>query len=134
MRLPAAIVPGRRPRLSARLRTDAAAWGIGLAVLAFALARGGVAAPRPAGGAGSGGSLWISDSPLDNGRRLLLIVDQELRNVAVYHVDGASGGLALKSSRDISWDLMVGDFNALPPKPAELKRMLEASQTTPPAR
>ena len=34
--------------------------------------------------------------------------------------------LAAKSTRDISYDLMVGDFNAQAPKPAELKRMLEA--------
>ena len=135
MRLPAAVSPGLSGRhVPFRLLVDATACGIGVAVLAVLLGRGGFAAPRQAGGANAGGSLWMSDSPLDNGRRLLLVVDQELRNVAVYHVDGASGSLALKSSRDISWDLMVGDFNALAPKPADLKRMLDASHTSPPAR
>lgn len=135
MRLPAAVSPGGcARRLPLRLFCDLAAGGIGLALLAVLLGRGGFAAPRQAGGAGSGGSLWMSDSQLDNGRRLLLVVDQELRNVAVYHVDGASGSLTLKSSRDISWDLMVGDFNAQPPRPADLKRMLDASQSSPPLR
>lgn len=134
MRLPATVRQGLFPRVPLPLHVAATAWSAGAVLLAVLLAQGGFAAPRQAGGAGSGGNLWISDSPLDNGRRLLLIVDQELRNVAVYHVDGATGSLGLKSSRDISWDLMVGDFNALPPKPADLKRMLEASQTSPPAR
>ena len=38
----------------------------------------------------------------------------------------ASGGtLTLKSTRDITWDLMVGDFNSQEPKPSALKKMLE---------
>ena len=130
MRLPAAF-SSHGSRL---LRGDVAAWGLGLLLLAILLGRGVFSAPRQVGGAGSGGGLWISDSPLDNGRRLILVVDQELRTMAVYHVDGGSGGVTLKSSRDVSWDLMVGDFNALPPKPADLKRMLDASQASPPPR
>jgi NADH dehydrogenase FAD-containing subunit len=58
---------------------------------------------------------------------LLLVVDPHLKNAAVYHVDAAAGTLTLKSTRDISYDLLVGDFNAQAPKPADLKKMLEAS-------
>lgn len=133
LRLPAAPVHPRPILLRGDLATWGL-WGLGLVLLAILLGRGVFAAPRQAGGAGSGGGLWISDSSIDNGRRLILIVDQELRTMAVYHVEGASGDVTLKSSRDISWDLMVGDFNARPPKPADLKRMLEASQASPPAR
>ena len=122
------------PWLAGRGFLDAAACIAGLVLLASLLGTGSFAAPRQTGGSGAGGSLWISDSSLDNGHRLLVIVDQELRTAAVYHVDGGTGSLALKSSRDISWDLMVGDFNALPPKPADLKRMFDASQTQPPPR
>ena len=71
------------------------------------------------------GGLWISASPLDESRRLLLVIDPQLKNAAVYHVDAAVGTLTLKSTRDISYDLMVGDFNAQAPKPADLKKMLE---------
>lgn len=70
--------------------------------------------------------LWISTGPLDEARRLLLVVDPQLKNAAVYHVDAATGTLTLKSTRDIRYDLLVGDFNAQSPKPSELKRMLEA--------
>ena len=50
----------------------------------------------------------------------------------------SSGGEApaaqgLKSARNITWDLMVGDFNAQDPKPAALRRMLEtAPESAPP--
>jgi hypothetical protein len=71
------------------------------------------------------GGLWISAGPLDDSRRLLLVIDPQLKNAAVYHVDAAAGTLTLKSTRDISYDLMVGDFNAQPPKPADLQKMLE---------
>ena len=32
------------------------------------------------------GALWLSDSPLDDSRRLLLVVDPGSRHAAVYHV------------------------------------------------
>ncbi len=53
---------------------------------------------------------------------------------AVYHVDGPTGSLVLKSTRNITWDLMVGDFNAQEPKPASLRKMLEMKAPPPPAR
>jgi hypothetical protein len=72
------------------------------------------------------GSLWISDTPLDDARRLMVVVDPTSRHAAVYHVDAASGTLVLRSTRDITWDLMVDDFNAQEPRPAALRRMLQA--------
>jgi hypothetical protein len=92
---------------------------------------GGVAAAQrqgrggPAAAGGPTGPLWTMTTPLDDGRQLLLVVDQEQRAVAVYHLDPASGTITLKSTRDIRWDLLVGDFNAQDPKPAALQKMLE---------
>ena len=104
----------------------------GIAILAAFVAAwlwftgGETAAQRPlAPEAATSAGLWISASPLDESRRLLLVIDPQLKNAAVYHVDAAAGTLALKSTRDISYDLMVGDFNAQAPKPADLKKMLE---------
>lgn len=79
----------------------------------------------PAGPPAQGGQLWIQASPLDERQQMLLVVDPQLRNAAVYHVDGPSGTLVLKSTRNITWDLMVGDFNAQAPKPSALRKMLE---------
>lgn len=69
--------------------------------------------------------LWISDTPVDDGRRLLVVVDPATRHAAVYHLDNATGTLALRSTRDITWDLMVDDFNAQEPRPAALKRLIQ---------
>jgi len=88
-----------------------------------------LAAQRPAAPAGTG-PLWISESRLDDTRRLLVVIDEVGRHAALYHVDAAAGTLTLKSTRDIAWDLSVGDFNAQEPKPAAIQRMLQM----PPAR
>ena len=88
-----------------------------------------LAAQRPAAPAGTG-PLWISESRLDDTRRLLVVIDEVGRHAAIYHVDAAAGTLTLKSTRDIAWDLSVGDFNAQEPKPAAIQRMLQM----PPAR
>lgn len=74
---------------------------------------------------GGQGPLWISESRLDETRRLLVVVDEQGRHAAIYHVDAAAGTLTLKSTRDISWDLSVGDFNAQEPRPGALQRMLQ---------
>jgi hypothetical protein len=82
-------------------------------------ARGGIAVGDPAA------TLWTMATPLDDGRQMLLVVDQQNRALAIYHVDPATGTLVLKSTRDIRWDLLVEDFNAQEPKPSSLKKMLE---------
>jgi len=89
-----------------------------------------MAAQRPvrvpaAPAAGHAAAFWTAMTPLEDGRQMLLVVDPENRALAIYHVDPAGGTVTLKSSRDISWDLLVGEFNAQEPKPAALKRMLE---------
>ena len=101
----------------------------GLTLLAFS-GSGSLAAQRPArqlptGMADQPGTLWTLATPLDDGRQMLLLVDQQNRSLAIYHVDPAGGTLTLKSTRDVRWDLMVEDFNAQEPKPSSLKKMLE---------
>lgn len=81
---------------------------------------------------GTVGQLWIHTTPLDDRQHVMLVVDPNLRNAAIYHVDGPSGALVLKSTRNITWDLMVGDFNAQEPKPSALRRMLEVGAETAP--
>lgn len=72
-----------------------------------------------------GGPMWISESRLDDARRLLVVIDEVGRHAAIYHVDAAAGTLTLKSTRDISGDLSVGDFNAQEPRPGAIQRMLQ---------
>jgi hypothetical protein len=94
------------------------------AILGSSFVTGELRAQRPPGPAA--GTLWMSDSPLDDGRRLLIVIDPATRHAAVYHVDAASGSLTLKSTRDISWDLTLGEFNAQDPKPTALKKLLDS--------
>ena len=90
---------------------------------------GGAAGPA---GEGTGQPLWISATPLDDGRQLLLIIDPQMKNAAIYHVDGA-GSLTLRSTRNIAWDLLVPEYNAQEPRPATLKKMLEVGAEGVPA-
>lgn len=90
---------------------------------------GGAAGPA---GEGAGQPLWISATPLDDGRQLLLIIDPQMKNAAIYHVDGA-GSLTLRSTRNIAWDLLVPEYNAQEPRPATLKKMLEVGAEGVPA-
>jgi len=127
------------PRLAGRFRQafwrHAIHWAAAILVGVFVvgMAGGRLLAQRPAGvppspaglPAASGSTLWISATPLDDAHQLLIVIDPQLRNAAIYHVDGPGGTLTLKSTRDITWDLMVGDFNAQEPKPSALKKMLE---------
>jgi hypothetical protein len=93
--------------------------------------------PRLVGGMpndpAAGASLWISTSSLDDGRQVLLVVDPHSRNAAVYHLDGGPGTLTLRSTRNLTWDLLVPEYNGQEPKPGALKKMLEAGGETFPA-
>jgi len=108
------------------LRHAAAALALVLGVAAVAASQ--APAPRAphAAGIGSGG-LWISDSPLEDGRRLLVVVDPATRHAAVYHLDPATGSLTLASARDLTWDLSLDEFNAQEPRPAALRKMLQSA-------
>ena len=126
------------PRVAVRCRQmfwrHAIHWALAILVTVclVGMAGGRLLAQRPARvsppaglPAASGGTLWISATPLDDTHQLLIVIDPQLRNAAIYHVDGPGGTLTLKSTRDITWDLMVGDFNSQEPKPSALKKMLE---------
>jgi hypothetical protein len=101
-------------------------WGGIPAALALIVGSRELAAERAARPMTDPGGLWISEGPLDESRRLMIVVDPSSRHAAIYHVDAATGALVLRSTRDITWDLMVDDFNAQEPRPASLRRLLQA--------
>jgi hypothetical protein len=83
------------------------------------------------GAAQESAPLWVSMTPMDAARQMLVVVDQHRRSVAVYHLDTATGVLTLRSTRSIDCDLAVEDFNAADPKPAALRKMLEIDRSPP---
>jgi hypothetical protein len=57
------------------------------------------------------------------GRQQITIVDPRQRVMAVYHVDRATGALALKSVRNLQFDLLIEDFNSTNPTPREIRAL-----------
>jgi len=55
----------------------------------------------------------------------LTIIDPRREVVSVYHVDLASGVIALRSVRNIHWDLQMSDYNGQKPLPREIQALME---------
>lgn len=60
-----------------------------------------------------------------DGRQQITVIDPRQKVLAVYHVDRATGGLALKSVRNLNWDLMIEDFNSDKPTPREVRALTQ---------
>ena len=73
---------------------------------------------------GTGGLLTHAVS-IGEARQQLTVIDPQMRVVSVYHIDSASGEIALKSVRNIHWDLQMVEFNASSPAPREIRALLE---------
>jgi hypothetical protein len=55
----------------------------------------------------------------------LTVLDPKREVVSIYHVDLATGVIALRSVRNIHWDLQVSDYNGQKPLPREIQALLE---------
>lgn len=60
-----------------------------------------------------------------DGRQQITVIDPKQRVMAVYHVDRATGGLALKSVRNLTWDLQIEDYNSGSPAPRDIRALKE---------
>jgi hypothetical protein len=56
--------------------------------------------------------------------QMLTVVDPRQRVVAVYQIELATGKIALKSVRNIQWDLQLNDMNTEAPLPQQIQSML----------
>jgi hypothetical protein len=59
------------------------------------------------------------------GTQQITVIDPRGRSLAVYTVDRVTGGLALKSVRNITFDLQIEDFNSNSPTPREIRALTE---------
>ena len=82
-----------------------------------------------AGTATAADPLWVSTTPLDGNRQLVMVIDQQTKVLAVYHVDTTTGMVTLRSTRTLGYDLQLEDFNATDPRPTALKNMLQIGGT-----
>ncbi|HEX5106643.1 MAG TPA: hypothetical protein VFV87_22640 [Pirellulaceae bacterium] len=59
------------------------------------------------------------------GTQQITVVDPRSRSLAVYQVDRVTGGLSLKSVRNVTWDLQIEDFNSNSPTPREIRALTD---------
>jgi len=60
-----------------------------------------------------------------DGRQQITLIDPKQRVMAVYHIDRATGALALKSVRNLQWDLQIEDYNSGSPAPRDIRALRE---------
>ena len=74
---------------------------------------------------GGGQELITLTSPVDDHRQQITVIDPRMRVMSVYHVQRDTGEIALKSVRNIHWDLQMVQFNGVNPLPREIRLLLE---------
>lgn len=97
--------------------------GIGFVTAAVALAEQRATSPVTAATASS--ELIVVPASLGEKGQMLTVVDPRQRVVSVYHIDLATGKIALKSVRNIQWDLQMTYLNNESPLPQEIRSLLE---------
>ena len=79
---------------------------------------------NPAVNGGSTEMITVS-TPLGDQRQQLTVIDTRQRVMCVYQIDNVSGEIALRSVRNIHWDLQLSEFNSASPLPREVRSMIE---------
>ena len=80
-------------------------------------------APRPEAGAGN--ELIAVPGPAGEQGQLITVIDPAMRAMSVYHIDGVTGEIALRSVRNLRWDLQMTYLNNESPLPQEIRSLLE---------
>ena len=60
----------------------------------------------------------------NEGQSQVVLVDGQQRVMSVYHVDRESGAVTLKSVRNVQWDLLMEEYNAVNPLPRDVRAVL----------
>jgi hypothetical protein len=103
--------------------------GLAIGAVAWAEQRGEVFTPRPAvavaAPATTGAELIVIPTATGEKGQVLTVVDPRQRVLSVYHIDFGSGKIALKSVRNIQWDLQMAYLNNENPLPQDIHSLLE---------
>ncbi len=78
------------------------------------------AVQRPAGF--NDGLIALSET-VDGRYQQVTVIDPLSRTMCVYHIELASGEIALRSVRKIHWDMQMTDFNGTKPLAQEVKTL-----------
>ncbi len=84
-------------------------------------------AQRPAGASlpGSSGEYIVVPTTAGEKTQTLTVIDPKRQVMAVYHVELATGKIALRAVRNLQWDLQVAYLNNENPLPQEIRALLE---------
>lgn len=77
---------------------------------------------RPA--AGGAGDLVTLAIPAADGRQQVVVIDPRQRVMGVYQIDSTTGEIALRSVRQIGFDLQMEEYNVGNPSPREIRSLL----------
>lgn len=55
----------------------------------------------------------------------VVVIDSAQRVMSIYHVEKSSGRIALKSVRNIAWDLRLDEWDTESPLPKEIRSIME---------
>lgn len=58
------------------------------------------------------------------GRQHITLIDPRTHMMGVYAIDPATGEIALRSVRNVHWDLQMDEFNGTTPSPREIRSLL----------
>ena len=75
----------------------------------------------PSGGISAASDLIVVPAPAGEKGQLLTVIDQKLRVMSVYHIELSTGKIALRSVRNIHWDLQMTYLNNESPLPQEIR-------------
>ena len=89
--------------------------------------------PAPVNGPGSPmpvathptGQLVALQATVGTEHQQVTVIDPATQVMGVYHIDLATGQIALKSVRDMHWDLRLTYFDCASPLPQEIEAQLE---------
>jgi len=81
--------------------------------------------PGPNRSISPAGELIAVSTVVDDKYQQLVVIDPKLKVMSVYHVELATGKIALRSVRNIHWDLQMTEFNSADPLPREIRSLLE---------
>ncbi len=99
--------------------------GLVTAIAEIASHRNPVWAQNGIPGAGNGELITLHLPATGDKHQQFLVLDPRLRVMSVYQIDSATGVIALRSVRQIHWDLQLADYNGVNPLPREIRLMLE---------
>ena len=118
----------------------AVAWsfGAGSGPLVQAQATPPVAGSGHAGNVGteSGGTIAFTSTAANGSSQLLYLIDTKSQAFAIYRVEPSSnprgsGSVKLEAARKYRWDLMLSEYNNLPPEVRAVESMVKPSSGNP---